>query len=116
MKSEALRVTLEFGVLKVDAPASTVVGHLMDGGVVGVGAHKAGDLAHGFHVGADLLIVAAQPAGVGGDHRFVDAAGAVRLAVADLPDDGLGGKVFIAIGVSAAGGDGLGDLLLLGAA
>ncbi len=88
----------------------------MDGGVIGVGAHKAGDLAHRFHVGADLLIVAAQPAGVGGDHRFVDATGTGCLAIADLPDDGLGSKIFITVGVSAAGGDGFGDLLLLGAA
>ncbi len=63
-----------------------------------------------------MLIVAAQPAGVGGDNRAVDAAGTGGLVQAYLPDNGLGRVVFIRVSHSCAAGRCLGDLLFLGVA
>ena len=88
----------------------------MDSRVVGVGVHKAGDFATGLLFRTNFFVVAAQLSGVGRNDRLVNAAGTGRLSHSDLPDDGLGGKIPLVVGVAAAGSDGLGDLRLLLAA
>ena len=52
-----------------------------------------------------------------GDDSVVDAAPTGRLVVGDLPNDGLAGHILVGVGVAAGiGGDGPGDLVLLGPA
>ena len=52
-----------------------------------------------------------------GDDSIVDAAPTGRLVVGDLPDDGLASHIFVGVGMATGiGGDGPGDLVLLGLA
>ena len=103
------------GVLKVDAPLAAVFLHGVLGGVLWVWVHEAGDLAQVLHLRADLLVVGGKLPGIGGNDSVVDAAPTGRLVVGDLPDDGLASHIFVGVGVSAGiGGDGPGDLVLLG--